>query len=250
MDNKINNEVTIASLDKMIHLAIYEIRYRLSKRSDEKRIFSLAKEFLDGSEIAESAFWERLRALEVKGEIVNKPQKKGNSFFLSESNSYASVNSGDISYNHFPSSTPSCPQNLRHDLSIISEEVEALDKIINQSLQCISRDSIKKPVSIEAQTGGVTSTEYVDSWVGTNDDLFAMVENKSTETDSDCHQLIGTLRETISLLKDELRSKQVTIDNLIDVIKNFTVIGNKYTRNKEQETNVDSKEKIMLLLSY
>ena len=77
-----------------------------------------------------------------------------------------------------------------------------------------------------------------------------MVANKGTETDSDWHQLIGTLRETISLLKDELRNKQVTIDNLIDVIKNFTVIGNKYTRNKEQETNVDSKEKIMLLLSY
>ena len=243
MDNKINNEVTIASLDKMIHPAIYEIRYRLSKRPDEKRIFSFVKEFLDGSEIAESAFWERLRALEVKGEIVNKPQKKGNSFFLWESDSYASVNSSDISYNHFPSSNPSCPQNLRHDLSIISEEVEALDKIINQSLQCITRDSIKESVSIEAQTGGLSSTEYVDSWVGTNDDLFVMVENKSTETDSDCHQLIGTLRETISLLKDELRSKQVTIGNLIDVIKNFTVIGNKYTRNKEQETNAGSKGK-------
>ena len=70
-----------------------------------------------------------------------------------------------------------------------------------------------------------------------------MVANKGTETDSDCHQLIGTLRETIALLKDELRNKQVTIDNLIDVIKNFTVIGNKYTRNKEQETNVGSKGK-------
>ena len=38
-------------------------------------------------------------------------------------------------------------------------------------------------------------------------------------------------------------NKQVTIDNLIDVVKNFTVIENKYTRNKEQETNVSSKEK-------
>ena len=90
----------------------------------------------------------------------------------------------------------------------------------------------------------------MDSVVGTNDDLFVMVANKGTETESDCYQLIATLHETISLLKDELRNKQVTIDNLIDVIKNFTVIGNKYTRNKEQETNVDSKEKIMLLLSY
>ena len=65
--------------------------------------------------------------------------------------------------------------------------------------------------------------------------------NKVTETGSDCHQLIGTLRE-ISLLKDELRNKQVTIDNLIDVIKNFTVNENKYTRNKEQETNACNKK--------
>ena len=73
----------------------------------------------------------------------------------------------------------------------------------------------------------------MDSGVGTNDNLFLMVANKGTETDSDCHQLIATLRETISLLKDEL----------IDVIKNFMVIENKYTRNNEQDTNLSSKEK-------
>ena len=91
-----------------------------SKRPDEKRIFSFVK---DGSKIVESTFWERLRTLEIKGEIVNEPSKKGNSFFLSKSNFYASVNSSDISYNQFPSSTPSCPQNLGHDLSIIGEEL-------------------------------------------------------------------------------------------------------------------------------
>ena len=83
----------------------------------------------------------------------------------------------------------------------------------------------------------------MDSEIGTNGELFVMVANKGTDTDSDYHQLIGTLRETISLLEDKLRNKQVTIDNLIDVIKNFTVIKNKYTRNKEQETNVCSKKK-------
>ena len=90
--------------------------------------------------------------------------------------------------------------------------------------------------------------KHIGSRVGTNDDLFAMVANKGTETDSDCHQLIGTLRETIALLKDELRNKQVTIDNLIDVIKRFSVIENKYTRNKE--TGVGSKAKMILLVSY
>ena len=70
-----------------------------------------------------------------------------------------------------------------------------------------------------------------------------VVANKGTETDSDCHQLIAALRETISLLKDEVRNKQVTMDNLIDVIKNFTIIENKYARNKEQYTNFGSKKK-------
>ena len=109
MDNEVNNEVTIASLEKMIYDAINEIRYRLSKRHDEKIFFRFLKEFLDDSKIAESTFWERLRSLEIKGEIVNKPSKKRNSFFLSKSNSNVSVNSSDISYNKFSSSTPSYP---------------------------------------------------------------------------------------------------------------------------------------------
>ena len=99
MDNEINKEVTIASLDKMIYHTIYEIRCRLSKCPDEKRIFIFEKEFLDGSEIPESIFWERSKTLEIKGEVVNEPSKKGNYFFLLESNSYTSVNSSDISYN-------------------------------------------------------------------------------------------------------------------------------------------------------
>ena len=39
------------------------MKYGLSKRPD----------FLDGNEIAESIFWERLRTLEIEGKIVNKP---------------------------------------------------------------------------------------------------------------------------------------------------------------------------------
>ena len=60
----------------MVYHAIYEMWFRLSKRPDEKRIFSFLKEFLDGrkSKIAEITFWE---TLEIKVEIVNKPSKKG-----------------------------------------------------------------------------------------------------------------------------------------------------------------------------
>ena len=61
MDKEIYNEVTIVSLDKMIYHAMYEIR-----------AFE-CPDFLDGNEIAESIFWERLRTLEIEGKILNKP---------------------------------------------------------------------------------------------------------------------------------------------------------------------------------
>ena len=67
MDNEINNEVTIVSLDKTIYHAIYEIWYRLSKRPDEKKVnFSFVKDFLGDNETTESVFWERLTTLEIK----------------------------------------------------------------------------------------------------------------------------------------------------------------------------------------
>ena len=139
-------------------------------------------------------FLGRLRTLEIEGEIVNKPSKKGNSFFLPKSNSYASVNSRDISYNQLPSSTSSCPQDLGHDAFVISEEIEALNEIINQSLQCITRDPPKEWVSIETQTGDVSFAAYVDSEYGSNNDLFVTVANIGTVTDSSCHELrnLGT----------------------------------------------------------
>ena len=77
----------------------------------------------------------------------------------------------------------------------------------------------------------------------TNDDLFVTVASKGTETDSVCHQRIGPLHETVSLLKDELRDNQVTVNNLIVVMKNFTANENKCTRNKEQKANVCRKGK-------
>ena len=71
--------------------------------------------------------------------------------------------------------------------------------------------------------------------VGTNDNLFVMMTNKGTETDSNCHQLIGIIRKTMSFLKDELMNKQVTIDNLIDIIENFKVIENNTQEIKNQK---------------
>ena len=41
MDSEINNEVTIASLDKMIYQAIYEIRYKLRNALMKKEFLVL-----------------------------------------------------------------------------------------------------------------------------------------------------------------------------------------------------------------
>ena len=81
----------------------------------------------------------------------------------------------------------------------------------------------------------MSTAEYVDPGVGTNNNIFVTVTNKGTETDNKCHRLIGTLHETVSLLKDEPRNKQVTINNLIGVAKNFTV--NKKVHKKQRTRN-------------
>ena len=52
----LQSAITIVSSNKVIYHAIYEIRYRLLKRPDEKIIFSFVKEFLDDNEIAEVFF--------------------------------------------------------------------------------------------------------------------------------------------------------------------------------------------------
>ena len=51
MTNEIPNDVTITSVENMIHGAISEVRYSFSKRPDECRILNYIKEILDGDTI-------------------------------------------------------------------------------------------------------------------------------------------------------------------------------------------------------
>ena len=46
-----------------------------------------------------------------------------------------------------------------------------------------------------------------------------MVAYKSKKTESEFHKLVGSLREIIDLLKVELKDKQATIINLLDIVK-------------------------------
>ena len=69
-----------------------------------------------------------------------------------------------------------------------------------------------------------------------------MVSHKSTEIESECYQLIGSLCKTIALLKLELRDKQATKYSFVDIIKGFTVNEAKKIGSREQQTiNVRSE---------
>ena len=92
-------------------------------------------------------------------------------------------------------------------------------KIINQSIQSYRQNNPNECVSIENQTCNELSADYIDIPGGSNDGLSVTVAHKSTETESECYQLVSSLRETIDLLKIELKDKQATINNLLDIIK-------------------------------
>ena len=51
-------------------------------------------------------------------------------------------------------------------------------------------------------------TNYIIIAVVSNDSLSVMVAHKSTKTESQCYQLVDLIRETIDLLKVELKGKQ------------------------------------------
>ena len=51
MTNEIPNDVTITSVENMIHGAISEVRYSFSKRPHECRILNYIKEILDSDTI-------------------------------------------------------------------------------------------------------------------------------------------------------------------------------------------------------
>ena len=65
----------------------------------------------------------------------------------------------------------------------------------------------------------VISSDCIDIVTGSNDGLFATVAHKKTEIESECHQLVGSFRETIDFVKAELKYKLAAINNLTEIIK-------------------------------
>ena len=122
-----------------------------------------------------------------------------------------------------------------HGLSLISEEIDSLDKIINQSIEIPRQDNPNEYVSIETQTCHKLSKDYIDTAIGSSKGLFVTVAHKSTETESEFYQLIDSLRETIDLLMVELKEKQAITNKLLIIIRNFTVNENKNDESHEQQ---------------
>ena len=166
---------------------------------------------------------------------MNKLSKKGYSFFLPKGNLNSKFNINDRSSRKFPSSTPPCSQDFCHELSLISEEIDSMDKIINQSIESFRQDNPNEYVSIEAQTCNQLSADYINIAVGPNDVFSVMVVRKSAGTEFECYQLVDSLRETIDLLKVELKDKGATISNLYNIFKNLTVNENKLDGSCEQQ---------------
>ena len=81
MDNSKVAEVTKETVDTVISRAISEI-WGKSKRLDKARIYNFVKDFLDDSGVSDGSVWERMKKLEDRGAIINRPKKQGSFIFL------------------------------------------------------------------------------------------------------------------------------------------------------------------------
>ena len=81
MDNSKVAEVTKETVDTVISRGISEI-WGKSKRLDKARIYNFVKDFLDDSGVSDGSVWERMKKLEDRGAIINRPKKRGSFIFL------------------------------------------------------------------------------------------------------------------------------------------------------------------------
>ena len=125
-----------------------------------------------------------------------------------------------------------------------------MDKIINQRISNLRQDNTNKYVRIKVQACNelIISTNYIYIAVGSNNGFSYTVAHKSTKTESECYQLIGSLWKTIDLLKTELKDKQAALINFINIINNFTVNKGKNNRRREQQVIKIHKKVIMMIL--
>ena len=161
MANWFSNDVAISVYNR-IYQGISEIQYSFSKRPDEYRILNFIKGFLDGNEIVEAIFSQRLKILEKEKKSVTSRQSR----WIQKGNINGSCNISDRSARQFPSITPPCSLEFCHELPFMREETDSLDEIINRSIQILRQDNPNEYVSMETQTCHELSANYIDIAVG------------------------------------------------------------------------------------
>ena len=171
-----------------------------------------------------------MKILEKEGKTFSSRQgRRIHSSYQGILNNRYNIN--DRSIRHFPSKSTPYPQNFCHELSLVSREIDYLDKIKNSQ----SSQNLRNITLINMLGSKPKSPDYIYVLVGSNNDLSVTVSLKGTETECECYQLVGSLHKTIYLLKVELKDKQATINNFADIIKNFTVNDTKKDGSHEQK---------------
>ena len=136
-----NTCTTKTSLDELIIKAISAIR-KSQKRPDETRIYDTIKIFLENCGIDDSSFSESKKYLEENKVIYNKPTKNGNSFYISKRDRETTSSPIDKTpVIHSPNNSVSTPQDLQHNLSLISNGIDTLDKFIHVTLFTLTQKS-------------------------------------------------------------------------------------------------------------
>ena len=135
-----------------------------------------------------------MKYLEENKVIYNKPTKNGNSYYISKRDRETISSSIDkIPVINSPTNSVSSTKDLQHNLSLISNGIDTLDKFIDAT-------------------------------------LFNLTQKSTTEKKSDKQQptqnikdpILETLQDTISILRTELVHKQKTIETLMLIIEKIT----------------------------
>ena len=149
MDNSNLIEDIMQAADNVIFRAISEIRGK-SKRPNEARIYNIFKHFLDEVSVFDGSFWERMKTLEDERAIINRPTKRGSSFFLSKSLHKLADNNSNIvnttSAVYLSKNTTVCP-NFDADISLLSEGIDSLEQFFKTQLQNPTQMSSVKSTS-------------------------------------------------------------------------------------------------------
>ena len=142
---------TIKSLDEIIIRAISAI-CKSQKRPDETLIYDSIKIFLENCDIDDSLFWEIMKYLVENKVIYNKPTKNGNSSYISKRDRdmiFSPIDKAPVI--DCPNNSVSNAQDLQHNLSLISNGIDTLDKFIDATLFNLTQKSTTEKKSDKQQ---------------------------------------------------------------------------------------------------